>query len=367
MKKGFVRWVVFIHIAIITGLGLYIGIVLLIAYINDYKPSIKENITTIPQKSITSKTITETEFSILSWNIGYCGLGKEQDFFYDGGYQVRPSHEEYQKYINGVFHSLSKFDYLDFILLQEVDINSKRSYYTNQLETLKEALPEMSFSYAKNYDVGFVPIPFFEPMGKVSAGMTTWSTFIPKEATRIGFDVNFSWWKRIFMLDRCLILTRYRLNNGKDFVLINIHNSAFDDKNILKPVELNAIKVLMIEEYQKGNFVVAGGDWNQNPPNFKPTMIDKQWNPVAIDQPIPKDLLPSNWKWAFPINIPTERFNDKPFEKGKNKTTTIDFFVASPNVNIHSIETINLEFKFSDHQPVMMTFGIASDSTGVEK
>ena len=28
------------------------------------------------------------EISLLTWNIGYCGLDKEMDFFYDGGTKV---------------------------------------------------------------------------------------------------------------------------------------------------------------------------------------------------------------------------------------------------------------------------------------
>ena len=33
--------------------------------------------------------IADSVFSVISWNIGYGGLGKESDFFYDGGEQVR--------------------------------------------------------------------------------------------------------------------------------------------------------------------------------------------------------------------------------------------------------------------------------------
>jgi endonuclease/exonuclease/phosphatase family metal-dependent hydrolase len=112
--------------------------------------------------------------------------------------------------------------------------------------------------------------------------------------------------------------------------------------------------------------VVAGGDWNQNPPKFDANLISKKWNPVGIEHPIAVDFLPKDWNWSYPKITPTERFNDKPFEKGKNKTTTIDFFVTSPNVKVHSVEAINLDFFYSDHQPVLMTFDIASDSSNVE-
>ena len=36
----------------------------------------------------------EQEYSVLTWNTGYCGLDKSMDFFYDGGTRMRTSMEE---------------------------------------------------------------------------------------------------------------------------------------------------------------------------------------------------------------------------------------------------------------------------------
>ena len=36
-------------------------------------------------------------------------------------------------------------------------------------------------------------------------------------------------------------------------------------------------------------------------------------------------------------------------------TTVIDFFLLSPNVETASVKCINLEFKNSDHNPVIIT------------
>lgn len=367
MKKHTKRWLIWSPIGLITVIGLYFGIVIATAYVFDYKPNMSESVAIVPQKATKNIAMSEYQFSLMSWNIGYCGLGKEQDFFYDGGHNVRPSTEDYQKYLNGIFHFLSKANYMDFIFLQEIDFDSKRSFNTNQLETFVQALPDMAYAFAYNYKVGYVPIPIFEPMGKVAAGMATWSRFLPDQATRVGFDVNFEWWKRIFMLDRCLIVTRHHLPFGKDLVMINLHNSAFDDENILKPAELNALKKLMTEEYNKGNFVVAGGDWNQNPPSYNPASIGKEWNPTALSHPISSSLFPAEWKWVYDSKMPSNRFNDRPYEKGKNKTTIIDFFLVSPNVEVQSVQTINLDFTDSDHQPVLMIFDVApKDSTEVK-
>lgn len=366
MTKSTKKWIIWSPICLVALIIFYFGISIIVAYVTDYKPLMVEKLVVDAQGAEKSIPTQETEFSILSWNIGYCGLGKDEDFFYDGGKSVQPSSEKYQIYLNKIFNVLDKLNYLDFIFMQEVDIRSKRSQYANQIDLFKQALPKMSYAYGLNYDVKYIPIPVLRPMGKVKAGMANWSRYLPYEASRNGFDVNFDWLKRIFMLDRCFIVTKHKLSNGKELVMINVHNSAFDDENVLKPIELNTLKSFMMEEYRKGNYVVAGGDWNQNPPGYSATSIHKQWNPVSIPHPISETLFPSEWKWAFDNTIPSERFNDKPFVKGINKTTTIDFFLVSPNVNVVSIETINLDFNYSDHQPILMTFSISADSSNVD-
>ncbi|HPG73322.1 MAG TPA: hypothetical protein PLM49_03460, partial [Bacteroidales bacterium] len=33
-------------------------------------------------------------YQLMSWNIGYCGLDRDMDFFYDGGSMLRPEKEQ---------------------------------------------------------------------------------------------------------------------------------------------------------------------------------------------------------------------------------------------------------------------------------
>ena len=54
--------------------------------------------------------------------MGYYGLGEHSDFFYDGGKDVRPNPNNYDKYWNGMqFTSLNIAMTKIFMLLQEVD------------------------------------------------------------------------------------------------------------------------------------------------------------------------------------------------------------------------------------------------------
>jgi hypothetical protein len=45
----------------------------------------------------------------------------------------------------------------------------------------------------------------------------------------------------------------------KELVLINTHNEAFDPGDIRR-AQMDYLRTFMIDEYSKGNYVIAGGD-----------------------------------------------------------------------------------------------------------
>ena len=57
------------------------GIFLIVSTLADYKPEERE---VIFESSSPDTISTDTYLNVLSWNIGYCGLGEEMDFFFDG-------------------------------------------------------------------------------------------------------------------------------------------------------------------------------------------------------------------------------------------------------------------------------------------
>jgi endonuclease/exonuclease/phosphatase family metal-dependent hydrolase len=298
---------------------------------------------------------TNKVFNIMIWNIGYGGLGKDMDFFYDGGSGVRPDRDGFHRNVDQILQLLYKARKIDFCFLQEVDIHSKRSYYLNQYEVLQARLDYKHYSFAKNYDVLFVPVPLFRPMGRVVSGQVSMSKYIPFESIRYAFPGNYPWPKGLFLLDRCFILERYLLKGGNELVLINTHNSAFDDGN-LRREQLGILVETMKREYAKGNYVVAGGDWNMNPPGFDPAAIYTGDATTVLGQAIEEDTLPEDWTIAFDAQVPTNRNLDQPYLLGLTKTTVIDYFVCSPNIKVIDTRCITLMFEHSDHNPVLMQF-----------
>jgi len=299
-------------------------------------------------------TIPAGKLELYTWNIGYCGLGKEMDFFYEDGKMVRPEKDYYEHCRDGIIYQLTTLNKLDFILLQEVDQQSERTYLDDQVERFKATFSNYTAFFALNYKVPFVPVPVTSPMGKVKSGILTLSRFQPVEATRYSFPSAYSWPKRLFMLDRCFVLTRYNVSNGKQLVIINTHNSAYSDAVEMRAKELNLLKDVIVGEFSKGNYVIAGGDWNQNPLPFIKDDIKDGNSVKAISPGIPSDFLPAGFTWAFDPKYPTNRDVNKPYTKGETLTTIIDFFILSPNINLLTTNTLQTNFEFSDHQPVGM-------------
>ena len=93
----------------------------------EFKPDAVESLE-IRSLGADSPAIPASDLQILSWNIGYAGLGKESDFFMDGGKNARSAdNATVNRYLNGIRDTLLA-EAPDLILLQEVDINSSRTY-----------------------------------------------------------------------------------------------------------------------------------------------------------------------------------------------------------------------------------------------
>ena len=120
------------------------------------------------------------------------------------------------------------------------------------------------------------------------------------------------------------------------------------------------LKAYALESYNKGNYVIVGGDWNQNPPGFDPELIATGDAGVKNDlKNIPKDFMPERWQWVFDTGVPTNRKADQVYERGATPATTIDFFLVSPNLRVQTIKTLDLGFVDSDHNPVIMKVNLA--------
>lgn len=342
--KKILRYLLILIIVILLG---FIGLIVY-AIVTDYKPEEQEIISKSEAPSLLKDSLSIT---LLTWNTGYAGLDKEMDFFFDGGTKVITPENACLENLKGIGDFLKGNDSIDFIFLQEVDKGSKRSYYLNEYDTLRRVLENHSPFFAKNYDVFFVPKPVSEPMGKVLSGIATFSKYTPSISIRYRFPGDFGFPTKLFWLDRCFLVNRYPLASGKDLVIVNTHNEAFDAGDIRK-AQMEYLKIFILNEYNKGNYIIAGGDWNQCPPGFKPAF---QENIVNTSQMVmPSDYLPPEWKWIYDTTTPSNRTVIAAYDRGTTTTTVIDFFLLSPNIESDYVKCIQLDFEYSDHNPVII-------------
>ena len=328
--------------------GIFI-LFLLYATIDDYRPA---EITDQPVECEPGIITDSLEFNLLIWNIGYAGLDATMDFFYDGGKQMRPAKEGVIRNMEGITSTLAPYTGYDYIMLQEVDQDSKRSYHLNEYQEIKDLYKGYNSSFGMNYRVGFVPIPVTEPMGKVTSGLMTLSKQCPVSVKRYGFPGNYKWPVRLFMLDRCFLENRYRLNNQKELVVINTHNSAYDDGS-LRAQQMSYLRDYLLSEFEKGNYIIVGGDWNQTPFGLVPELPNHPFDTEDLTY-IEKDFPAPGWKWAFDSSVPSNRRVAKPYDRTTTPTTVIDGFLLSPNIEPGPAKTVDLDFKYSDHHPVQL-------------
>lgn len=308
----------------------------------------------------------DSDLTFMTFNIGYAGLGKDEDFVMDGGTKGRPDSEDVVlDYFAGI-KSLLEDHPADFYLLQEVDQNSRRSYFVDQVEGIHETLDQHAYSFAYNFKALFVPFPvsLTDYIGFVESGLMTHSTYRVERATRHQFPGSFSWPLRVANLKRAMVVSEIPIE-GKDesLVVVNLHLSAYDGDGSIREQEMNFLKDFLIEQNTLENYVVVGGDFNQTFPeavDLFETITDD-----FIAYPIADDFLPVGFQFAHDPETPTCRLLNRPYDENAedNQYYLIDGFIVSDNLTIvpslseteAKAVTIDHGFAYSDHNPVFLT------------
>ncbi len=331
------------------------------AQIFQYSPPLSEETEILSSGSPELPAIVPISKSlqILDWNIGYAGLDAGSDFVMDGGNQGLPeSRNRVEENLLGISGQIKSVD-ADFYLFQEVDRYSKRSYRVDQVEVLSSLKSAYDARFAMNFKVFFIPYPVHQPIGQVKSGLLSLGSFMAAESRRHQLPGSYSWPTRLFMLRRCISVSRYETDiPGRSFYLANVHLSAYDDGGMRRQ-QLEYLKQWMKELHSRGDYVILGGDWNSLFPgvgfeDFAPyTTTDKN---LYWIQNIPENWTPEKWQWGWDPEVPSCRTLDQAYIPEENFRTIIDGFLVSPNVKIEDVSTINAEFMYSDHNPVRLNF-----------
>jgi endonuclease/exonuclease/phosphatase family metal-dependent hydrolase len=346
MKKAIKILCVFIGAAVVV-------LVLLFTFLTifEYRPKQTEAAAFIREDGSSNVSAGEA-LTLVSWNIGYASLDASQDFFMDGGKTVRPKTDESVKAnIAGIRDYIASIR-ADAVFIQEVDYKAYRSYNVNQANILAESFAGTAV-FAPNFRCLFVPFPVPRFIGPVDSGLLSLSRFTVIEALRYRLTVPFKWPVRIANLKRCLLTERIPME-GAELVLINLHLEAYSPSG--REAQMRELLELVYREYRQGNYVIAGGDFNQNFPGIDEKLFALKDTDHFTPGVLSESVLEPGWRFAFDPIIPSSRLLNEPYS-GDYETTqlyVIDGFLVSPNVEILSVKTEDVQFRYTDHNPVIL-------------
>ena len=360
MKKHKALKIVLISIGAVFALVIsFIGGVLIFASATTLKVKDKEKMQV--NGTLAAEVNKAETLKVMTWNTGYGALDERQDCCWDGGKGVYgESKEVVQENIEALKTKISQ-ENPDIFFTQELDLDSKRSFYIDELASFRSTFDEKyNSSFACNFKAGLVPSPLSQMTGKVNAGIATFSRFAISDSERVQLPIPFSWPMKLFNLKRCLLVTRMPIQGSdKELVMINLHLEAYSSEEG-KVKQANQLMGLMKEEYEKGNYVIAGGDFNQTFSHigFNKYPNNGDWECPTFEEESYKD----SFTFEMDDTYPTCRSLKTPlvgYDKETFQYYMIDGFIVSKNVTVNEIHTLDLGFKNTDHNPVSMKIKLA--------
>ncbi len=311
-------------------------------------------------------------YKAVTCNIGFGAYGPDYSFFMDTGemedgtrtagkYGKAISKESVETNTEKAAEELEKLN-ADFMLLQEVDVDADRSYHINQKETLMERFGDYGNVFANNFHSAYLFYPFSDPHGAVEAGLLNFSRYEIAEAERRSYPVDNSFVTKFTDLDRCFSVMRLPVEGGKQLVLVNNHMSAYDEGGLIRAQQLELLNSVMGEEYEAGNYVIVGGDFNHAlgeavAEGFPSKQKFPAWVSILTQKEMAEGI--RIVQAENELEVPTCRGADIPYTKGVNFTTVVDGFLVSDNVKA-TAENVDTDFGYSDHNPVLLRFELVN-------
>ncbi|MDY4187396.1 MAG: hypothetical protein SOX77_06065 [Candidatus Borkfalkiaceae bacterium] len=330
-----------------------------------------------------SEVLLETEYTAVTQNLGFGAYTQNFTFFMDGGEKSRA--ESKQSVINCITEGAKTVENLapDFVFFQEIDTYSDRSYHVDERELLYPHFNGFANVFAQNYHSAYLFYPIFEPHGASNSGLITFSRAKINSAIRRSLPIS-QGLSKFLDLDRCYSVSRVKIgdlksgdkssdesddnsgvtdkNGGKELVLINVHLSAYGGSDEIRAAQMHMLFAEIQSEYEKGNYVVCGGDFNHD---FTGSSTQDLNGGEKVDfgwaMPFPDELLKEYAgviradKYSGGDLTPTCRNCDVPYKKG-NFTIIVDGFLTSANVEVTYLKNVSTDFAYSDHNPVLIKF-----------
>ncbi|MCS7153344.1 MAG: endonuclease/exonuclease/phosphatase family protein [Bacteroidia bacterium] len=204
---------------------------------------------------------------VMTWNIKFGGA--RIDFFFDCyGDRVWMTKEEVLQNLAGLLRKIRQVN-PDILLIQELDIDSKRSAYVDMLKYIADSSGLPYAAYASQWHVRYLPS---RGLGKINSGNAIFSRWPIDTAYRVPLPLvkAYPWWYRFFYLRRNFLVARIALPTKPNLWVINTHLEAYvPEGDNTRLIQIQLFQRLLDSLTQSGVVWVAGGDLNTVPPGTK--------------------------------------------------------------------------------------------------
>lgn len=307
-------------------------------------------------------------YKATTYNVGFGAYNHKFDFFMDSG-QLKNgkklhghrgtaiSKQAVLASTNGVIQTMKKQN-PDFMFFQEIDTNSTRSFHVNQVKRVENNFRQMGSTFASNFHSAYLIVPPWNPHGTVRSGLLSMSKYNMKSAVRRKYPVSSGPIEKFVDLDRCFVVMRYPVTNGKYLVMINSHMSAYYKGGKMRKAQMKLISSVMEKEYKAGNYVIVGGDFNHALGKDMMTHFEHEEKIPSWVSVLDQKMLPKNFTMVRAKNresVATCRATDMPYDPKINYMTICDGFIVSKNIKA-TAHNINTHFDYADHNPVRLNF-----------
>ncbi|HOY30648.1 MAG TPA: endonuclease/exonuclease/phosphatase family protein [Bacteroidales bacterium] len=203
----------------------------------------------------------------MTWNIRF-GIGRSEWFGDACGNITVYSQEDVLPHLNAVVAKINEMK-PDILMLQEVDINSKRTSYINELQYILDNTYFNYAAYVPEWRSQYIPS---DGLGRMDMGLAILSPWPINNARRIQLSLrgDQSSIEVYFYLRSCMITATIQIPGFKELAVVNIHASAFATDDT-KHKHYQEFKAKLDELNSAGQYFLAGGDLNTLPPGSTKT------------------------------------------------------------------------------------------------
>lgn len=276
------------------------------------------------------------ELTVVSFNIGYLsGLTNNQ--------AVERTQALYDENLAIAVAALQPLN-PDILALQEIDLDSKRSFRVDQVEELGNALSYPQRAIAINWDKRYVPFPSLSPaahFGEILSGQAVLSRFPITRHERFVLDkvaTNPFFYNDLY-LDRLAQVTEIELGE-RSLIVINLHLEAFDRPTRQTQTEF---VLALAEQYAEQHPVLLLGDFNsalnrdeEGSPRSIQTVIDAS----TVTSAVLAEQFTQSDQFTFPSDNPQYK---------------LDYIFYTPDtIELLEVQVVPETAQSSDHLPLLM-------------